>query len=213
MNVKIFPNKKSPRLFSNNFLELLTWSHPLLIFSMYSVIAYFLMNYFINELHHTLGSAVGYFFLGLFSWTLAEYFMHRFLYHKIKDASFSSGFQYMFHGIHHEYPNDEGRIVLPPVPSLIIASLFFLVFYLFLGETTYAFGPGFMIGYSLYMSIHNMVHKRPSPKKYNFWWRHHNIHHFQQHDKAFGVSTSLWDRVFGTMPEKNRRTVYAEDVK
>ncbi|MDZ7659917.1 sterol desaturase family protein [Fodinibius sp.] len=31
-------------------------------------------------------------------------------------------------------------------------------------------------------------------------YRHHTLHHYKYPDKAFGVSTTLWDRVFGTMP-------------
>ena len=119
----------------------------------------------------------------------------------------------MFHGIHHSYPHDKSKTVLPPLPSIIIAAIFFGLFYLVMQEKSFAFSPGFVMGYSIYMWIHTMIHKRPMPKRFNFWWKHHNIHHFQQHDRAFGVSTPLWDYVFGTMPDKNRRTIKIETGK
>lgn len=210
--IPVYPNSKSPKLFKNKFLELLTKTHPIVILLMYFVIGFFLIRYYYLNINPSATSIILAFFTGYFSWTLAEYFMHRFLYHKIGDATFSSGIQYLFHGIHHYYPNDKDRLVLPPVPSLLIAAIFFGVFYLIIGSYAYTFGPGFMIGYVSYMTVHYTIHKVPAPKRFNFWWRHHNIHHYQQHDRAFGVTTSFWDRVFGTMPEPNRKTISVKNM-
>lgn len=203
----VYPNTNSPKLFKNKILEFLTKTHPLIIVGMYSVISYFLIEYYREQTGASLLKTTGLFLLGMFAWTLGEYLLHRFLYHKIGDATYDSGIQYIFHGIHHEYPNDISRTVLPPVPSLIIAGIIFGLFYLMMEIHAFVFGPGFIIGYSLYMMLHYTVHKRKPFKKWDFWWRHHNIHHFQQHDRAFGVSSSLWDHVFGTMPEEGRKTV------
>lgn len=209
----IYPNQKAPDLFRSRFFNILTWSHPALIFGMYIVLSVVAIYVY----HVTFGATVSqisiYFLLGLLSWTLAEYILHRFIYHKIKDASYDSGFQYMFHGIHHAYPNDKSKTVLPPLPSIIIAALFFGLFYLLLGENALAFSPGFVIGYSIYMWIHTVIHRLPMPERFNFWWKHHGIHHYQQHDRAFGVSTPLWDYVFGTMPEKGRKTIVCKSAK
>lgn len=203
----VYPNTSSPKLFKSKLLEFLTKTHPAIIVGMYAVISYFLIGYFRAETGTSYTQTTGLFFLGLFSWTLGEYLLHRFVYHKIKDASYDSGMQYLFHGIHHEYPNDASRTVLPPVPSLIIAAILFGVFYLAMGIYAFVIGPGFVIGYSLYMSLHYVIHTAKPWKKWDFWWRHHNIHHYQQHDRAFGVSSSLWDHIFGTMPEQGRKTV------
>lgn len=139
--------------------------------------------------------------------------MHRFLYHKIEDATYNTGIQYLFHGIHHEFPNDQTRLVLPWIPSLGIAALFYGLFYLIMRPNAFVFSSGFVLGYCAYMTVHFAIHKVPAPKKFDFWWRHHNIHHFQQHDRAFGVTSPLWDIVFGTMPEKNRQTVTVKLVR
>lgn len=209
MEFKVFPNQKAPRMFKSNFLQSLTVSHPVVINVMYSTIAISLMCIFYFEIEQNLPKIILWFFIGFFSWTLGEYLMHRFLYHKIKDASYDTGLQYTLHGIHHQYPNDDGKIVLPPVPSLIIASLFFGLFYVTMGNYAFTFGPGFMLGYTAYQNVHWITHQYAPPKKgiHKYWWEAHNIHHFQQHDRSFGVTSPLWDMVFRTMPEKGRKTV------
>lgn len=210
IEVNVYPDSESPKLFKNKYLEFLTKSHPLLIDAMYITFSYFLISYFYNNHSSSAGLIIGLFLGGFFSWSLAEYFMHRFLYHKIEDATYNTGIQYLFHGIHHEYPNDKSRLVLPVIPSLAIASIFFGIFYLIMGKYAFVFSPGFVIGYMAYMTVHYTVHKVAPPRRFNFWWTFHNIHHYQQHDRAFGVTSPLWDIVFGTMPEKGRKTV---DVK
>ena len=203
----IYPNKRAPELFRSRFMNVLTWSHPAFIFGMYLVLAIVFIYIYLAVLEASVRDAILFFLIGFLSWTLAEYILHRFIYHKIKDASYDTGFHYMFHGIHHAYPNDKSKTVLPPVPSIIIAGLFFGIFYLLLRDVAFVFSPGFLIGYSIYMWIHTAIHRLPTPKRFNFWWKHHGIHHYQQHDQAFGVSTPLWDYVFGTMPEKGRKTI------
>lgn len=205
--VDVYPNTASPKLFKNKFLEFLTKTHPIIIDGMYLILSCLLIGYFSNYFNPSISLVLGLFFIGFFSWSLAEYLLHRFLYHKIEDATFNSGIQYLFHGIHHEYPNDKTRLVLPVIPSLVIASFFFGIFYLMMGKYVFVFYPGFLIGYCAYMTIHYSVHKVKPPKRFNFWWRFHNIHHFQQHDRAFGVTSPLWDIIFRTMPEQSRRTV------
>jgi sterol desaturase/sphingolipid hydroxylase (fatty acid hydroxylase superfamily) len=72
-----------------------------------------------------------------------------------------------------------------------------------LGVYTWAFFPGFFLGYLLYSFLHRATHVAKPPKRFKNIWRHHSLHHYKYPDKAFGVSTSLWDRVFGTMPPRD----------
>ena len=210
LKIEIYPNKKSPKLFKNKYLEFLTRTHPMVVNVMYIILTLSGLVYYYHYHNSNTLLIIGGFFLGVFAWTFAEYVMHRFLYHKIKDASFDSGFQYMFHGVHHKYPTDESRLVLPVVPSLLIASVFFGLFYAIMGAFAFVFASGFLIAYIAYMNIHYNIHKTSPSKRYRFWWAHHNTHHYEQHDRAFGVSSPLWDYVFGTMPEKDRRTIEIE---
>ncbi len=204
---RVYPDEKSPKLFKSPLLEVLTKTKLWIIISLYSTVGVGWLLLYVYVFHGTILSMTGLFFLGFIAWTLGEYLLHRFVYHKIKDSSYDTGMQYLFHGIHHQYPSDEDRIILPPVPGLAIASLFLAVYYLIMGSAAFAFGTGFLIGYLVYISIHWMVHSKPTPARFAFWWNHHNIHHYQQHDRAFGVSTPIWDMVFRTMPEKGRKTI------
>lgn len=206
--VVVFPNDDSPKLFENKILETLTKTHPAVIFIMYAIISGVLIRYYYIHIESNAYLITGLFFTGLFSWTFAEYMMHRFLYHKLKDATYNTGIQYLFHGIHHRHPHDKSRLILPPIPSLIMGFIFFCIFYLLMNKYAFIFLPGFAIGYSIYMTIHYATHILPPPNNvFKYIWTHHNIHHYQQHDKAFGVTTPFWDYIFGTMPIKGRKTV------
>lgn len=209
MNFKVYPNEKSPKLFKSKFVEALTRSNIVVIDSMYILLGIILISSYYLYVNPSIEAILVWFFTGFISWTFAEYIMHRFLYHKIKDATYDTGIQYLFHGIHHRYPGDDDRLVLPVFPSLLLAGIFLGLFYLIFQAEALVFGAGFLVGYLIYITIHWSVHKITPPKNklFGWWWKHHNIHHYQQPDKAFGVSSPIWDIVFRTMPEEGRRTV------
>ena len=118
----------------------------------------------------------------------------------------------MMHGVHHDYPNDSKRLVLPPSVSIPLASLFFGVYWLVLGPvTTWPFFGGFILGYILYDEIHYATHH--APMKFGWWQKvkhHHVLHHYHDPEKGFGVSSPLWDIVFGTLnPTKEKSAAEA----
>ena len=58
-----------------------------------------------------------------------------------------------------------------------------------MGEFGYAFGGGFLFGYSTYLAAHYAIHMYKPPKNFlSVIWKHHNLHHFVGDDGAFGVS-------------------------
>jgi sterol desaturase/sphingolipid hydroxylase (fatty acid hydroxylase superfamily) len=94
-----------------------------------------------------------------------------------------------------------------PVPGFILASIlfgfFFIIFWtLGVSDLTYGFFPGFFSGYLMYSFVHRATHVNRPPKRFKHLWRHHSLHHYRYPDKAFGVSSTFWDKVFGTMPPK-----------
>src|ERR1017187_4061030 len=195
-NVKV---KGSAKLFDNKILEALTRTHPLIILGIYIPLCGWLMWYFYTYVQASGGILVGVFFLGLFSWTFFEYILHRYIFHFVNDTKWAQRFHYFIHGVHHEYPKDKQRLFMPPVPSIIISLLFFLLFKLIMGNYAFVFFSGFMIGYLCYASIHYIIHAfRPPHNFLKFLWEYHNIHHFRAPNKAYGVSSPLWDMVFGT---------------
>jgi sterol desaturase/sphingolipid hydroxylase (fatty acid hydroxylase superfamily) len=102
--------------------------------------------------------------------------------------------------IHHEYPQDSLRLVMPPVLSIPLAVLFYFGFaWLLPGRMFAPFFLGFGLGYLCYDMIHYSVHHLPLTGKVGqILKRHHLTHHFKEENRGFGVSSPLWDYIFGT---------------
>jgi len=108
--------------------------------------------------------------------------------------------QYALHGLHHEYPKDKDRLAMPPIMSFLLAGVFFAIFYSMMNTKVFGFLPGFITGYCAYISVHFIVHAYNPPN--NFFkglWLNHAIHHYKDNTQIFGVSSQLWDYVFGTI--------------
>jgi sterol desaturase/sphingolipid hydroxylase (fatty acid hydroxylase superfamily) len=195
------------QIFRNPFLERLTKTNPTQNVIVYGgvIIGLLALARFRVGLE-ALGLA-GLFAVGLLSWTLAEYLLHRYLFHWVSEAKWSQRFHFIMHGSHHEYPRDKERLLMPPVPGLLMAGILFGFFYLVflligIPKTTFGFFPGFFTGYLLYSFVHRATHVMRPPKRFRKLWMHHSLHHYRYPDKAFGVSSTFWDRVFGTMPPR-----------
>lgn len=197
--------KGQGRLFQNKYLESLTKTHPSIILSIYVPASLFSLWYYINHFNAPVLTAIGIFLSGLLFWTLIEYMLHRFIFHFVNDNPMVQKFHYTIHGIHHEYPKDKERLVMPLVPSLVFVVFFYSIYYALLGNMVYAFFPGFVIGYLCYAMTHYAIHAIKPPKNFKYLWKHHNLHHYKCPDRAYGVSSPLWDYVFGTMPPNEYR--------
>ncbi|WP_343702083.1 sterol desaturase family protein [Chitinophaga sp.] len=192
-------NKGQARLFENRYLEMLTKTHPLVIWGMYLPVIGCMLYHSHTALQFSYGAITLIFTGALLFWSFFEYIMHRFVFHMVSENPRLRRLTYMLHGNHHEYPRDRQRLFMPPVPSLLIASLLFGAMYLLLGEAAFIFFPGFLLGYLIYGSLHYAIHAWNPPFKFmKPLWRNHHLHHYKSDEKGFGVSTSLWDRVFGT---------------
>ena len=44
-------------------------------------------------------------------------------------------------------------------------------------------------------------------------WRNHHLHHYKHSDMGFGVSSTMWDHVFGTMFDLKKEKEDKEKVK
>lgn len=194
--------KGQGRIFNNDFLEALTKTHPAIIIGMYVPASLISLWYYYNYIEASFANVLLVFLAGVLVWTLTEYLLHRYVFHFVNDHPSVQRFHYTVHGVHHEYPLDTERLIMPPVPSLILVAFFYSIFYAIMGQYVYCFLPGFVIGYLVYAMTHYAIHATKPPKGFEYVWRHHNIHHFKNPDKAFGVSSPLWDIVFGTMPPK-----------
>ncbi|RYG54674.1 MAG: fatty acid hydroxylase [Chitinophagaceae bacterium] len=195
-------NKGQARLFKSEYMEMMTKTHPIVIYSMYFPVIALLLYYGSAYKGLPAGLEVVLFIGGALSWSLFEYVMHRYLFHLIADSQRAQKFIYTLHGVHHEYPRDRERLFMPPVPSLIIACLIFLGLQALMGVNAFAFFPGFLFGYIMYGSMHYAIHAFAPPRFLKALWRNHHLHHYKAPDKGFGVSSVLWDIVFRTVPKK-----------
>lgn len=207
-------NKGQAQLFRNSYLEMLTKTHPLVIWGMYLPVIVGLIYYSLASIQSAPWLVVLIFFLGMFCWTLFEYVMHRFIFHMVGESERARRIIYVMHGNHHHFPRDKERLFMPPVPSLILASVLFTLQYLVIGNFVFMFFPGFLLGYLTYGSMHYAIHAWNPPFKWmKPLWRNHHLHHYKDEGKGYGVSTTIWDRVFGTMFDLKKEKDDKEKVK
>jgi sterol desaturase/sphingolipid hydroxylase (fatty acid hydroxylase superfamily) len=197
--------KASPPMFKSGLLDKFTRVHhfvPIVIFLPAIVI---LFGYGVDRVGvwSSLGLAVG----GYLLWTLAEYWIHRVIFHFEPEEGIGARLHWMVHGVHHDHPNDPLRLVMPPAASVPLALVFYAAFYLVLGaDRAFAFGAGFLAGYLLYDMIHYHLHHHSPRTRAGKWLRElHMRHHFQDDERGFGISAPYWDRVFGTMHVRRGR--------
>jgi 4-hydroxysphinganine ceramide fatty acyl 2-hydroxylase len=214
---------ESVRMFRQNWLERLSHVHPVVPHVLYIPLIVALLWWAPTNA----GTSALLVVTGLLLWTLVEYFLHRHAFHAPDDvmqethdivARLGPGepvipalprlrhvVYFIMHGVHHEYPNDSSRLVMPPGASIPLAVLFY-------GLSRLLFGPrlspalfaGFVIGYLIYDTVHYAVHHKSIPTAFGRYtkWRH-NRHHFLDPDRDYGVSSPLWDLFLGTL---SRRT-------
>ncbi len=153
------------------------------------------------------------FSIGISVWTLTEYILHRFAFHGetlwLSDSRHGIFIHFLLHGIHHAFPSDPKRLVFPPLLGLVLLKIFFIpIFSSFLPEKQFpALLAGGITGYILYDMTHYFVHHldlNKSKKKHTIFdyfislKRYHMYHHYRDDTHGFGVSSKLWDVVFGT---------------
>ncbi len=142
--------------------------------------------------------SAGLFLSGLAFWTLFEYAFHRYIFHFDPNGPFQTRMQFVMHGVHHQYPQDKDRLVMPITVSIPLAFLLLLLFRLLLGASVWGFFSGFIAGYLGYDMMHYAIHhakgfKSPLLSKIR---SHHLAHHFRDTRRGFGVSSPFWDFVF-----------------
>ncbi len=137
---------------------------------------------------------------GLLVWTGTEYFLHRFLFHWLPPGKLGARIHYIFHGVHHDHPNDALRLVMPPSVSVPLAFGFYQVFGLLVAPPMlYGFFAGFIIGYVTYDTLHYALHHHTFDNPLFKWLkRNHMQHHFVSPATGYGVSSPLWDYIMGT---------------
>jgi len=194
------PQKGAIRLFKNPLLERLSKISPATVAAVYlPIIIFFIWKSF--AIGTPLGTFVVLFICGFAFWTLFEYILHRYVFHFPPKGDFQKRISFLFHGVHHQYPNDKKRLVMPITLSLAVAVLLLSLTWVLFGTWTWAYSAGFTTGYLAYDMTHYSIHhfKRPKTKWLKNLWKSHIDHHYRDSNKGYGVSSAFWDRVFGTL--------------
>jgi sterol desaturase/sphingolipid hydroxylase (fatty acid hydroxylase superfamily) len=209
MKVDMKPQDKgTERLFNNPVLERLTRSHISVPVSLFAIYGVGLLYWSATNTSLTGWVTGGLFFLGWLIYSWVEYQVHRRLFHIATTTEMRRKFQYTMHGVHHHHPKDKDRLAMPPVLSVVLATALLLFFKSLLGDYAFAFTAGFLVGYASYLLVHYLVHiHRPPKNVFRILWINHSIHHYRDGEIIFGVSSPLWDYVYGTMERREQRPV------
>jgi len=208
---KLFVSNKneSVRMFKSDFLELFSKVHftvPLFVFV--PVIGYLYYISFFQRSYSILQIvllSLG----GLITWTITEYLLHRFIFHIHATSKWGKRIMFVIHEVHHDYPNDANRLVMPPVLSIPLALIFYHLYGLMVGNYNIpVFFAAFLIGYLIYDMGHYAIHHFSLKGKY--WGAikaHHMRHHYVDPDRGYGVSSPLWDLVLKTGYKKDEQPI------
>ena len=207
MKIKLSPGHEilsnadeSVPLFKSKFLDIFTrvaWWVPPLIFL--PVIGYFGYISF-TQYGFSIAEFTGLFIAGLFIWTITEYLFHRFIFHHYPNSALGRKLHFMMHGVHHAYPNDSMRLVMPPLMSIPLSTGFYFLWAFIFKDYVAPIFTGFILGYLTYDMMHYATHHAKFIK--SKWFvhvkNHHMKHHYQDPDHGFGVSSTFWDKIFRT---------------
>lgn len=200
---------ESPRMFDNDLFDFFSrvtwWMVPMIFVPIVAALVTVAVMSGVSWWAMLLQAAAGF-----VVWTLAEYWLHRTLFHWTPNTSWGPQFHFFLHGVHHDWFNDKLRLVMPPAASLALSVVFFGAYYglamalaaVVAPTWVWAFFAGKIVGYMNYDLTHYYIHHgTPRWSWYKKLRAHHNAHHHnpKYKDRKYGVSFLFWDRVFGTM--------------
>ncbi|WP_223641464.1 sterol desaturase family protein [Corallococcus sp. EGB] len=193
-------------MFENAFLEACSKLHPAVPFLFYGPLTLGLLGWGLHARRTTLGTSAVFVPLGLLTWVVMEYCIHRYVFHWEGRGPFTRRLHEVVHGYHHKYPDDPMRLVMPLGASAPVVAL--------IGGMLWCVGRpaqmlpyfvGIVWGYVAYDCIHWATHAH-APR--TAWGRklraHHMAHHFATPDRNFGISNRWMDRLMGSDGRRDR---------
>ena len=211
---------ESCRMFKSDIMEYFSHVHPAAPHVLFVPLISFAIWWSLSS-GTTLTMTLAFFALGVLLWTGTEYFVHRYFFHPpphIEDETreiiarlpentpimaemptMRHKIYFLVHGVHHDFPNDSRRLVMPPTVSGPLALAFWLLFSATMGPGAPATFAGFVLGYLVYDTIHFLTHHASGKTRLGkFLKRRHFRHHYADSSRDFGVSTPLWDVIMRT---------------
>lgn len=145
------------------------------------------------------------FLAGFLITTFIEYCLHRWLFHfnaKTKDERLQL---FLLHGYHHEFPNDPMRLVLPPIGIWPVALIVAVIWWAVFRSYWFPIFAGTAAGYIAYDWTHYYTHYFNPKRGIGRWLkRYHMLHHHDSPNHRYGITSPLWDLVFGTYLPLNK---------
>jgi Fatty acid hydroxylase superfamily len=119
------------------------------------------------------------------------------------------------HRAHHEAPGVLNGVLLPVYGVIVFLAMIALVnwllsfpIHLLLGGPRLAYATtGVLVSFAIlaaYEWTHFLIHTpyRPRGRYFKAIWRNHRLHHFKNERYWFGVTSTIGDRVIGTLPDQ-----------
>jgi Sterol desaturase len=187
------------RMFNSDFMEFFSRVHPVTPLALYLPVVGYMLYVSLWHRHLSFVAVVALFLLGVLLWTLIEYLIHRYIFHYEPKTRWGKQLHFVIHGVHHDYPNDARRLVMPPVISIPLAFFFSVLFFLIFGSLAPAVFAGLVFGYVCYDMLHYATHHLAMKRGVWLWLKQYHLrHHFKDDEVGYGISSPLWDYVFRT---------------
>ena len=134
---------------------------------------------------------------GAFTWTFLEYVFHRWLGHDRRFRGNPFGVEHVQHHIEGDYFAPGWKKLLA---ATVVGALLALATVALFGRAIgLAYVGGLLAFCAAYELLHRREHTHPGLNAYGRWARrHHFTHHFVDARCNHGVTSPLWDHVFGT---------------
>jgi sterol desaturase/sphingolipid hydroxylase (fatty acid hydroxylase superfamily) len=187
------------RMFESGFMEFFSHVHPITPLVIYLPVIGFMLDVAWRQRAMGGGAVLGFLALGVLIWSLVEYTMHRWVFHYQPTSRWGKQFHFLLHGVHHDYPRDASRLVMPPVISIPFSLVSYGLFVIGFGRVAPAAFAGFLVGYLFYDMLHYATHHFSMTRGVWLWLKkYHMRHHYDDDHVGYGVSSPVWDYVFGT---------------
>lgn len=196
---------ESPRMFQSDFLDLFSRTHWSVVPLIWIPVSLLMLFYSVTRTPAGLGVSLALAASGFVFWTFLEYWLHRLFFHWQPGGKWGERMHFLVHGVHHTWPKDKYRLVMPPAVSISLFFIFLGLFYPLFGSTyVWAWHGGFTLGYVFYDVTHYWLHHYTPKSGYGRRLKkNHMLHHFEDHDSRFCVSNMVWDKIFGTLGERS----------
>ena len=203
---------ESPRMFESDLIDFFSRTHPIMVPLLFVPTCVWMMWRSIGVMGVQVSTSFLLLIGGFVAWTLSEYWPHRLFFHWEPPGRWGERMHFLVHGVHHNWPKDKYRLVMPVAVSISLFFTFLALFYPLFGDRyVWAWHSGYVVGYMYYDLTHYYIHHfNPKTDYGRRLKKNHMLHHFKDPDTRYCVSNMFWDRIFGTVGDRVLRKASAK---